>query len=115
MLWAKKAKWLVKSDIYRKWMLDRLVSDVPRYAKNKWDDFDVDDVLHYAGLTTYKPAKATFGGVGMFLIGAAVGSVVALLIAPTPGVELRTTVKDRAMGYLNKQNMSLGPEKTANA
>jgi len=42
--------------------------------------------------------------------------VVALLLAPKPGVDLRTEVKDKAMGYLNKQNINLGQqEKTAHA
>ncbi len=72
-------------------------------------------MLRYVGLTTDKPVKSTLGGLGAFVIGAAVGSIVALLLAPTPGTELRTQVKDKAMGYLNKQNIDLGQEKTANA
>ncbi len=73
-------------------------------------------VLHYVGLSTYKPTKAGLGGVGVFIIGAAVGSVVALMLAPKPGAELRTTVKDKAMGYLKQQNIAIGQqEKTANA
>jgi hypothetical protein len=115
MLFAKKAKLAAKSGLYRKWLAQKFINDIPRIAKDKWDDFDVDDMLHHVGLTTYKPVKSTFGGLGAFVIGAAVGSIVALLLAPTPGVELRTTVKDKAMGYLNKQNIDLGQEKTASA
>jgi hypothetical protein len=114
-MFAKKATWAAKSGLYRKWLARKIVNDIPRVAKDKWEDFDVDDVLRVVGLTTTKPVKSTFGGLGAFVIGAAVGSIVALLLAPTPGTELRTTVKDKAMGYLNKQNINLGQEKTANA
>jgi hypothetical protein len=115
MLFAKKAKWAAKSSLYRKWLAEKFIHDIPRVAKDKWDDFDADDVLRYIGLTTAKPVKRTLGGLGAFVIGAAVGSIVALMLAPTPGVELRTQVKDKAMGYLNKQNINLGQEKTASA
>jgi hypothetical protein len=115
MLFAKKAKWAAKSNLYRKWLAKRIVNDVPRIAKDTWDDFDADDMLRYVGLTTAKPMKTTFGGLSAFVIGAAVGSIVALMLAPTPGSNLRTQVKDKAMGYLNKQNINLGQEKTASA
>ena len=115
MLFAKKAKWVAKSNLYRKWLAEKIVNDIPRVAKDKWDDFEPDDVLRYVGLTTHKPVKSTFGGLGAFVIGAAVGSIAALMLAPTPGTELRTQVKDKAMGYLNKQNINLGQEKTASA
>ncbi|MBN1206861.1 MAG: YtxH domain-containing protein [Myxococcaceae bacterium] len=114
-MFAKKATWAAKSGLYRKWLARKLINDLPRAAKDKWDDFDADDVLRYVGLSTYKPVKSGLGGLGVFVIGAAVGGIVALLLAPTPGTELRTTVKDKAMGYLNKQNIGLGQEKTANA
>jgi hypothetical protein len=115
MLFAKKAKWAAKSSLYRKWLAQKIINDIPRVAKDKWDDFDVDDVLRHVGLTTNKPVKSAFGGLTAFVIGAAVGSIAALLLAPSPGVELRTQVKDKAMGYLNKQNIDLGQEKTASA
>ncbi|MDY7231158.1 YtxH domain-containing protein [Hyalangium rubrum] len=115
MLFAKKAKWAAKSGLYRKLLAEKIINDIPRFAKDKWDDFDADDVLRHIGLTTTKPVKSSLGGLGAFIIGAAVGSVVALMLAPTPGVDLRTQVKDKAMGYLNKQNINLGQEKTANA
>lgn len=115
MLFAKRARLLAKSDIYRKWVARRLLNDLPKLARDKWADFDPDDVLHYAGLTTYRPGRAGVGGVGVFILGAVVGGVVALMLAPRPGAELRTTVKDKAMGYINKQNIGIGTEKTANA
>jgi uncharacterized protein YcfJ len=115
MLFAKKAKWVAKSGLYRKWLAEKLINDIPRVAKDKWEDFEPDDVLRYVGLTTSKPVKSSFAGLGAFVIGAAVGSIVALMLAPTPGADLRTQVKDKAMGYLNKQNINMGQEKTASA
>jgi hypothetical protein len=115
MLFAKKAKLAAKSNLYRRWLVDKFIHDIPRIAKDKWDDFDPDDMLRYVGLTTVKPVRSTFGGLGAFMIGAAVGSIVALMLAPSPGADLRTQVKDKAMGYLNKQNINLGQEKTASA
>lgn len=109
------AKGILKSDLARKLAAAKVLSQVSRSAKDTWDDFDVDDVLRYVGLTTYKPAATGLGGLGAFILGAAAGGVVALLLAPKPGSELRTTVKDRAMGYMNKQNVSIGSEKTASA
>ena len=115
-MFARKAKWAAKSSLYRKWLAQKFLNDIPRIAKNRWDDFDADEVLHPLGLSTYKPVKTGIGSIGVFVIGAAVGSVVALLLAPKPGVDLRTEVKDKAMGYLNKQNINLGQqEKTAHA
>jgi hypothetical protein len=116
IMFATKAKWAAKSGLYRKWLARKFMNDIPRIAKDKWDDFDGEELLHSVGLTPYRPAKAGFGTLGVFIIGAAVGSIAALLLAPTPGTELRTQVKDKAMGYLNKQNLGIGsPEKTASA
>jgi hypothetical protein len=114
MLFAKKARWAVKSDVYRKLLARKIIKDLPRFAKDQWKDFDPDDVLRYVGLTTYKPARSSFAGIGAFVIGCCVGGIAALMLAPKPGTELRTTVKDKAMGYLGKQGI-ISPEKTANA
>ena len=115
MLFAKKAKWAVKSDMYRKLIARKIVKDLPKFAKNQWDDFDADDVLRYVGLTTYKPARSSFAGIGAFVIGCAVGGIAALMLAPKTGTEMRTDVKDKAMGYLGKQGINVNPEKTASA
>ncbi len=113
MFAMKKMGWAAKSDIYRKMLARRVLRDLPKIAKTTWSSFDPDDVLHYAGLTTYKPVKSGFGGVGVFLIGAVCGGIAALMLSPKPGAEIRTTVKDKAMGYINKQNM--GTQTTASA
>jgi len=115
MLFAKKAKFAVKSDIYRKILARKILKDLPKAAKTQWDDFDADDVLRYVGLTTYKPARSSFAGIGAFVIGCAVGGIAALMLAPKTGTEMRTDVKDKAMGYLGKQGVNINPEKTASA
>jgi hypothetical protein len=115
MLFAKKATWAMRSDVFRKLLARRILQDVPRYARNQWRDFDPDEMLRYVGLTTYKPVRSSFAGIGAFVIGCAIGGIAALMLAPKPGVELRTDVKDRAMGYLGKQGIGVSPEKTANA
>jgi hypothetical protein len=115
MLFAKKAKFAVKSDLYRKILAKKILKDMPKAAKNQWDDFDVDDVLRYVGLTTYKPARSSVAGIGAFVIGCAVGGIAALMLAPKTGTEMRTNVKDKAMGYLGKQGVNINPEKTASA
>jgi hypothetical protein len=113
-MFSKKAKWAVKSDIYRKMLARKVMKDI-KVAKNQWDDFDADDVLRYIGLTTNKPVRSTFGGIGAFVIGCAVGGIAALMLAPKTGTELRTDVKDKAMGYLGKQGINVNSEKTASA
>lgn len=117
-----QAKALAKSKLYRHYVAHQLLDQIPEYAelagkraRKSWDKFDPDDALRYVGLRTYKPVRAGLGGLGAFLLGAAAGSVVALLLAPRPGTELRTTVKDKAMGYINKQGVNIGGEKTASA
>ncbi len=114
-MFAKKAKWAAKSSLYRKWLGKKFLNDLPRFARDKWEDFEPDDALRYIGLTTYKPTRFSVSGIGIFVIGAAVGGVVALMMAPKRGSELRTEVKDRAMNYLHKQNIDIGQEKTAHA
>lgn len=115
MLFAKKAKFAVKSDLYRKILARKILKELPKAAKDQWDDFDVDDVLRYVGLTTYKPARSSAAGIGAFIVGCAVGGIAALMLAPKTGTELRTDVKDKAMGYLGKQGINISPEKTVNA
>jgi hypothetical protein len=119
MFAAKKGKWmakgLAKSDLYRKWVAHKIIDELPRNARNVWDDFDPDDVLRLVGLTRSKPVATGLGGIGAFILGVAAGGVAALLLAPKTGTELRTTVKDKAMGYMNKQNVNIGSEKTASA
>ncbi len=115
MLFAKKAKLAVKSDLYRKFLAKKLLKDLPRFAREQWDDFEPDDALRYVGLTTRKPVATSFAGIGAFVIGCAVGGIAALMLTPKTGPELRTNVKDKAMDYLGRQGINVGQEKTASA
>ncbi|MCP3099347.1 YtxH domain-containing protein [Myxococcus sp. K15C18031901] len=119
MFAKRKAKWtakgLAKSDLYRKWVAHKLLNEFPRAARERWEDFEPDDALRHIGLTTYRPGRTGLGAVGLFLLGAVAGGVAALLLTPTTGNDLRTTVKDKASSYMNKQNLNLGQEKSANA
>lgn len=116
MLFAKRAKLAAKSDLYRKFLARKILKELPRFAREQWEEFDPDDVLRYVGLTTYKPVRGSFAGVGAFFIGCAVGGIAALMLTPKTGTELRTTVKDKTMGYLGKQGIGTSPgEKTASA
>jgi hypothetical protein len=65
-------------------------------------DFDKESLLRRAGVVPYEPVKRTAGDIGFLLIGAVVGAAVALALAPKAGVELRSEVKDRAMGLLDQ-------------
>lgn len=115
MLFAKKARLAAKSDLYRKYLARKILKDVPRFARARWEEFDPDDVLRFVGLSTYKPVRGSIAGIGAFFIGCAVGGIAALLLTPKTGPELRTNVKDKAMGYLGKQGITVGQEKTASA
>jgi len=115
MFFEKKAKLAVKSDLYRRYLARKLFKELPRYARTQWNDFDPDDALHRVGLTTYRPARSSFAGIGAFVIGCAVGGIAALLLTPKTGPEMRTDVKDKAIDYLGKQGINIGQEKTANA
>jgi len=111
----KKAKWMAKNDLYRKFLKAQFINNISGYARDQWDDFDADDVLRHVGLTTRKPASVAFGGIGAFIIGAAVGGIAAILLTPQTGTQVRTSVKDKAMGYLGKQGIGASNEKTASA
>jgi hypothetical protein len=65
-------------------------------------DFDKEAWLRRAGVVPYEPLKRTAGDIGFLLLGAAVGAAVALALAPKPGIELRSEVKDRARGFLDQ-------------
>jgi len=92
------------STIYRSYMLKNVVRDVTEFVKDNLEDieFDKDYWLHKAGLTTYKPAKATAGSFSLFLLGLAAGGIAALALAPKPGTEWRSEVKDKALNLVNR-------------
>lgn len=60
-------------------------------------DFDRERWLNKAGLSLHRPAARTAGGLSMLLVGAALGGIAALLLAPKTGPELRTQLRERAL------------------
>ena len=110
-MFAKKAKWKVKTALYQRW-LEHQLANLGGSARDAWDDFDANDVLRPLGLV--KARSSTGSSAGAFLVGAAVGSVLALMLAPKTGTELRTTVKNSATGFFNK-NAEGGTQPAASA
>ncbi len=60
-------------------------------------DFDRERWLNKAGLSLHRPGSRTTGGVTLLLVGAALGGLAALLLAPKTGPELRTQLRERAL------------------
>jgi hypothetical protein len=79
------------------YLYTHLAKDGARLWKRLGPDLDVDTdaLLRRVGMSRYAPGKRALGGVGFLLLGAAVGAVVALALAPKPGVELRADVRGR--------------------
>ena len=111
MMFAKKAKWKVKAALYQRW-LEHQLANLGDGAKDTWDDFDANDILRPLGLA--KARSSTASSAGAFLVGAAVGGVLALMLAPKTGTELRSSVKSSATGFFNK-NAEGGTQPAANA
>jgi hypothetical protein len=94
------------SDILGGFTKTYLYSNLARDAAKLWNrtvgeadfDFNKEALLRRVGLETRSPAK----GLGMLLLGAAIGAVVGLALAPKPGSELRSEVKDRALNLFDQ-------------
>lgn len=96
------------STLYKSYILKGVIKDVSKFAKENLKDieWDKDYWLHKAGLTTYNPGSRTFGSFSLFVLGVATGSIVALALAPKKGVELRSEIKDKAMDFVGRTQMS---------
>jgi hypothetical protein len=96
------------STLYKSYILKGVIKDVSKFAKENFRDieWDKDYWLHKAGLTTYNPAKRTFGGFSLFVLGVATGSLVALALAPKKGIELRSELKDKAKDFVGRSQVS---------
>lgn len=110
-MFAKKAKWKLQAALYQRW-LEHQLENLGDHAKDTWNDFDADDVLRPLGLM--KARTGASAGAGAFLVGAAVGGIVALMLAPRTGTELRSSVKTTATGFFNK-NADGGTQPSASA
>ena len=92
--------------LYKTYLYKNLFQDVSKFVRKNLKDIDFDKEywLHKAGLSSYTPVKSSFGGISLLLLGAIAGAGIALVLAPKPGAELRTDVKDRALKLLDKAN-----------
>lgn len=99
MKWASILSTVTKSYLYT-----HLAKDTARFLAKNFKDLEIDQDhwLHKAGLSSYRPAKSTFGGISIFLLGAAAGGVLGLALAPKRGTELVSDVKDKALELLNR-------------
>jgi hypothetical protein len=102
----KEAGGIVNS-LYKTYVYKTLYRDLSKFVNRNLKDIDFDREywLHKVGLTPYRPTKAAFGGMSLFVLGAIAGGVAGLLFAPKRGMELRTEVKDRARTLINRQEM----------
>jgi len=103
--------------IYKSYIYKTLYKDLSKFvAKNvKNIDFDREYWLHKMGLATYKPTKAAFGGMSLFMFGALAGGLAGLFLAPRTGTEMRTNVKERARTLIDRQRMSESPMSTSSS
>ena len=92
--------------LYKTYLYKNLFQDVSKFVRKnlKNVDFDKEYWLHKAGLSSYTPVRSSFGGFSLLMLGAIAGAGIALALAPKPGAELRTEVKDRALKLLDKAN-----------
>jgi hypothetical protein len=84
----------------KSYLYTNLAKDVTRFVRKNLNDvdFDRDEWLHKAGLTSYRPAS----GFLLVLGGVVAGAAVALMLAPQKGSQLRSEVRERAMTFLGK-------------
>jgi hypothetical protein len=65
-------------------------------------DIDKERLLRKVGVVRYSPGTRTMSDISLFLLGGIVGAVVGLALAPKPGVELRSQVKDKALNLFDQ-------------
>jgi len=95
------------SDIVGGFTKTYLYSNLARDVVKLWNrmdfpDLDKETLLRKVGVVPYEPGRRTAGDISFFLFGALVGAVLGLALAPKPGAELRSEVKDRALGLLDQ-------------
>ena len=98
------------SDIVDGFTRSYLYTNLARDAVKLWNrlgdldlgDFDKEALLRKLGVVSYSPARRTAGDLTFFLLGGIVGAAIGLALAPKPGAELRSEVKDRAMNLFDQ-------------
>jgi hypothetical protein len=111
------------SDIVAGFTKSYLYTNLARDAVRLWNrlgdlelgDFDKEALLRRVGVVPYSPARRMAGDVTFFLLGGMVGAAIGLALAPKPGAELRSEVKDRAMNLLDQARNKAQDLERANA
>jgi hypothetical protein len=98
---------ITKAYVLRNFAVDAIDFVRDRLSDMEWDR---DSLLHRAGLTSYRPAKAALGASALFFAGAVVGGALGLILAPRAGKELRGQMKERA-----RKMMGNGPDASVGA
>ena len=98
------------SDIVGGFTKSYLYTNLARDAVRLWNrlgemdlgDIDKGRLLRKVGVVPYSPGSRAASDITLFLLGGIVGAVVGLALAPKPGVELRSQVKDKALNLLDQ-------------
>ncbi|MBX5481508.1 MAG: YtxH domain-containing protein [Myxococcaceae bacterium] len=85
---AKDLKKLADIDFQKQWRKARRAVRGVELDRTYW--------LHKAGLTPWRPVRSTVGTGLMFVLGAAIGTVAGMALAPTSGDEFRKKLKAKA-------------------
>src|SRR5215813_4134895 len=65
-------------------------------------DIDKEHLMRKLGVGPYSPGSRTASDITLFLLGGIVGAIVGLALAPKPGVELRSQVKEKALNLFDQ-------------
>jgi len=97
--------------LFKTYMVQNAIRDAAKFVGKQLKniDWDTDEVLHRVGLARHTPGRSTFGGISLFVVGAALGGVAAMLLAPQPGAQLRTDLRDRAKKYFGVEEPIQAP------
>ena len=98
------------SDIVGGFTKSYLYTNLARDAVKLWNrfgdldlmDIDKEALLRKVGVVPYSPGSRTASDVTLFLLGGLVGAVVGLALAPKPGAELRSDVRQRALNLFDQ-------------
>jgi YtxH-like protein len=98
------------SDIVGGFTKSYLYANLARDAVKLWNrlgdldlmDIDKERLLRKVGVVPYSPASRMASDITLFLLGGLVGAVVGLALAPKPGAEFRSDVRDRAMNLFDQ-------------